>query len=102
MADLARLSLNQMTVSGWTLEDAIDGCVRHGIGCIGLCRNKVEQLGIRNAAKLLKESGLAVSSLCRGGWFPAPTEYERQKQIEDNCRAIDEAADLGAPVLVLV
>lgn len=102
MADLSRLSLNQMTVNGWTLEEAVNGCVRHGIGHIGLWRNKVEQSGIRNAARLVKESGLAVSSLCRGGWFPAPTEQERQKQIEDNCRAIDDAAALGAPVLVLV
>jgi sugar phosphate isomerase/epimerase len=43
-----------------------------------------------------------VSSLCRGGMFPAPTSAEREARIADNRRAVDEAAALGARVLVLV
>jgi len=34
--------------------------------------------------------------------FPAPTAAERSAKIDDNRRAIDEAATLGAEVLVLV
>jgi sugar phosphate isomerase/epimerase len=34
--------------------------------------------------------------------FPAPTERERQKNIEDNFRAVDEAAALEADSLVMV
>ena len=34
--------------------------------------------------------------------FPAATQEERQRRIEDNFRAIDEAATLGTPLLVLV
>jgi sugar phosphate isomerase/epimerase len=40
--------------------------------------------------------------LCRGGFFPAPTARERRERIEDNLRALDEAAELSASVLVLV
>src|SRR5205823_6508814 len=43
-----------------------------------------------------------VSSLCRGGFFAASTAAERQARIDDNRRAIDEACELRAPVLVLV
>jgi len=102
MADLKRLSFNQITVNSWTLREALDGCVRHGIPAIGLWRDKVDAAGLWAAAKLVKESGVAVSSLCRGGGFPAATQEERQKRIEDNLRAIDEAAALGTTVLVLV
>ena len=45
---------------------------------------------------------MQVSSLCRGGFFPAPTQAEREQRLDDNRRAIDEAAILGADVLVLV
>jgi sugar phosphate isomerase/epimerase len=45
---------------------------------------------------------MRVSSLCRGGWFPAATLAERQARIDDNRRALEEAATLGSKVLVLV
>ena len=102
MADLSRLSFNQITVNSWSLREALDGCVRHGIPAIGLWRDKVDAAGLCQAANLVKESGVTVSSLCRGGGFPATTELERQKRIEDNLRAIDDAAMLGTKVLVLV
>jgi len=102
MADLRRLSFNQITVNSWTLREALAGCVRHGIPAIGLWRDRVDAMGRSAAAKLVKESGIVVSSLCRGGGFPAVTRDERQKRIEDNLRAIDDAAELGTSLLVLV
>src|SRR3954468_6563160 len=102
MADLSRLSFNQITVNSWNLHEALDGCARHGIPAIGLWRDKVHSAGLSEAAKLVRASGIAVSSLCRGGGFPAATPLERQKRMDDNFRAIDEAAKLGTKVLVLV
>ena len=51
---------------------------------------------------MIHREGLRVSSLCRGGWFSAPTVEERRKRVEDNRAAIEEAALLGAQVLVIV
>jgi sugar phosphate isomerase/epimerase len=45
---------------------------------------------------------LHVSSVCRGGMFPAQTAEGRRKNIEDNFRAVDEAAALNADSLVMV
>jgi len=98
----SRLSLNQATVEQWTLREAVDGCARHGIGCIGPWRHKVAELGVAASARLLRDAGLRVTSLCRGGWFPASSVAERRARIEDNHRAVEEAAELGADVLVLV
>jgi sugar phosphate isomerase/epimerase len=100
--DFSRLSLNQITTEKWSLKEAVEGCVRHGVPFIAPWRHKVAEAGLSESAKLLRESGLKLSSLCRGGMFPAATAEERRARIDDNRRAIDEAAELGAPVLVLV
>jgi sugar phosphate isomerase/epimerase len=99
---MARLSLNQATAQRWSVGEAIEGCRRAGIASIGLWRDKVAQTGLAEAARLVRESGLRVSSLCRGGMFPGATAAQRRLRIEDNLRAIDEAAELGTDVLVLV
>jgi sugar phosphate isomerase/epimerase len=100
--DLARLSLNQATTQRWSLREAVEGCARAGIPRIGLWRDKVAEVGTREAARLVRDAGLKVSSLCRGGFFPAPTAAERRARLDDNRRALDEAAALGTDVLVLV
>jgi sugar phosphate isomerase/epimerase len=100
--DLARLSLNQATTQNWGMAETIDGCARAGIGWIGLWRHKVAELGIAETAGRMRAAGLRASSLCRGGFFPAATESERRERIDDNLRALDEAALVEAPVLVLV
>ena len=48
----------------------------------------------------MRAAGLRVSSLCRGGFFPAASPGRAAD--EDNRRAIEEAAVLGTDVLVLV
>lgn len=100
MAELSRLSLNQITTDGWSLAEAAAGCRRAGLDCIGVWRHKIEDLA--GSAAILRDYGLSVSGLCRGGMFPAATAAERQKRIDDNLKAIDEAAVLGTDVLVLV
>lgn len=102
LADFTRLSLNQATTQRWSLREAVDGCVRHDIQWIGAWRDKVAEGGARASARLIRDVGLHVSSLCRGGFFPAPTVPERRARLDENRRAIDEAAELGTDVLVLV
>ncbi|GCF08417.1 sugar phosphate isomerase/epimerase family protein [Dictyobacter arantiisoli] len=100
--NLDRLSLNQATTQHWSVREAIEGCVRAGIPWIGLWRAQVAQTGLAESARIVRDTGIQVSSLCRGGWFPAATAAERQQRIDDNRRAITEAAELHTKVLVLV
>jgi sugar phosphate isomerase/epimerase len=100
--DTSRLSLNQYTTFNWTVKEAVEGCAKAGLQWIGLWRDKVAAQGLEQSAKLVREAGLRVSSLCRGGMFPASTEAERKKRIEDNLRAIDECVALGTDTLVFV
>jgi sugar phosphate isomerase/epimerase len=102
MAEITRLSLNQITVSSWSVSQAVEGCVRHGIPSIALWRHKIEEAGLVSCVRNVKDAALHVSSVCRGGMFPSPTAAGRQKNLEDNFRAVDEAAALRADSLVLV
>ncbi|MDC3416031.1 sugar phosphate isomerase/epimerase family protein [Aquibacillus salsiterrae] len=99
---LDRLSLNQITTEQWNLKEAIEGCIRHEVPWISVWRHKIEEFGLAESARMIKDSGLKVSSLCRGGMFPAATASERQGRLEDNFRAVEEAAELGTDTLVLV
>ncbi|MFC5829085.1 sugar phosphate isomerase/epimerase family protein [Nonomuraea insulae] len=102
------LALNQWTTRHWSLAEAVDGCVRHGLEAIGLWREKVAEQGLAQSVKLVRSAGLRVSSLCRGGFLTAgglPGEEGRAafaRALEDNRRAIDEAAELEAACLVMV
>jgi sugar phosphate isomerase/epimerase len=93
---VTRFALNSATTKHWPLPDLVAGCVRAGVGAIGLWREEVAAFGVAKTAALTRDAGLDVTSLCRGGFFADPDWYD------DNRRAIDEAAALGAPVLVLV
>jgi sugar phosphate isomerase/epimerase len=97
-----RFSLNQYTTMAWSLREAVDGCARAGVPAVGLWRDKVAELGLAASAKLARDAGIAVSSLCRGGFFAAPDARARQARLDDNRRAVEEAATLGTTVLTLV
>jgi sugar phosphate isomerase/epimerase len=97
------LSLNTATVrEKWNLRQMIDGCARHGIRGISPWRDKLAELGAKEAAKRIRGHGLTVTGLCRGGMFPAADRKGRRAAIDDNLRAIDDAAMLEAKCLVLV
>jgi sugar phosphate isomerase/epimerase len=102
LKDATRLSFNQATAERASLSDVIESCARHGVPGVSIWRHKLAELGVERAAKQLRDAGLWVSSVCRGGMFPALTAAERAERIDDNRRAIDDAATLGAEVLVLV
>ncbi len=97
------LSLNTVTVKEkWGLRDCIEGCARHGIPGISPWRDVLHAMGTAAAAKAIRDAGLSVSGLCRGGMFPAADAAGRAAAIEDNRRAIAEAHALGAACLVMV
>ncbi|WP_405687775.1 sugar phosphate isomerase/epimerase family protein [Streptomyces sp. NBC_00057] len=97
-----RLSINQETIKQWSLPELTEGCVKAGIDKVGLWRAPVQEYGIERTARLLADSGLSVTSLCRGGFFTAIDPAERARALDDNRAALDEAAALSTDTLVLV
>ena len=101
-APLSRLSLNQRTTASWSLPEAVQGCVDADLGAIGIWREQLAEVGLDEARRLVAESGLRVSSLCRGGFFTAADPAAAQAAEMRNREAIEEAAALNAATLVLV
>ncbi|MDT0569771.1 sugar phosphate isomerase/epimerase family protein [Streptomyces sp. DSM 3412] len=99
---LERFSINQMTVKQLSMPELVDGCTELGIPGVGLWREPVAEYGLEATAKLVRDAGLAVTTLCRGGFFTAIDPAERAAALADNRKAIDEAATLGTDTLVLV
>ena len=81
MSLLQRLSFNQMTADPWSLEQVVRNCSRSGIPYIGVWRHKLGGDAAK-ASAMIRSEGLRVSSLCRGGWFSAPTAEERRKRVD--------------------
>ncbi|MFD3960598.1 MULTISPECIES: sugar phosphate isomerase/epimerase family protein [Streptomyces] len=101
-ASLARLSINQETIKQWSLPELAEGCVKAGIGQVGLWRAPIQAYGVERTARLLSDAGLTVTSLCRGGFLTALDPAERVRALDDNRRAVDEAAAVATDTLVLV
>ena len=102
-ADPGLLSINSATVrEQWTLRQLVEGLARQNIRGISPWRDKVAQAGLKESAKMIRDNGLTVTGLCRGGGFPAADRKGRQAALDDNRRAVDEAATLGAQCLILV
>jgi sugar phosphate isomerase/epimerase len=106
MRDLSRdhrwLSLNTATVrKQGNLVDIVEACARHGIRGIDPWRDQVAVVGLERAVRAVRDAGLELSGYCRGGMFTAD-EAHRAQVRDDNRRAVDEAAALGASCLVLV
>ncbi|PAK22151.1 sugar phosphate isomerase [Streptomyces sp. alain-838] len=100
--DLTRFSINQMTVKQLSLPELTAACRELGVGNVGLWREPVQAYGVEAAAKLVRDAGLTVTTLCRGGFLTAVDADERARALADNRRAVDEAATLGTDTLVLV
>jgi sugar phosphate isomerase/epimerase len=100
--DLSRFSINQMTVKQLSLPELTDACLELGVPGVGLWREPVRSYGVEATAKLVREAGLTVTTLCRGGFLTAIDPEARAAALADNRRAVEEAATLGTDTLVLV
>ena len=102
LKDLSQLCIHTITSKPWTVEEAAVNFSKTGVKGITVWRDALTGRDIRNTGNMLRDSGLSIVSLCRGGFFPSIEPEKRKKAIDDNKRAIEEAAALGAPLIVLV
>jgi len=100
--ELNKLCIHTITTRPWSLADAIHHYSAAGVAGISVWRQALEGQDPAAAGKRIRDAGLAVVSLVRGGFYPARHRKERRKAIDENLRIIDEAAAVGAPHVVLV
>lgn len=96
------LALNTGTTPRLSLAEALAATKAAGLAHIGLWRNRVQEVGSERAAELVAESGLRVTSLCRGGFLTAADPDEQRAALADNRAAIDECVAVGTDRLIMV
>ncbi len=99
---LNRLSLNTATCKPYTLAECVAAARDAGLGAVGPWRDRVQEVGVGHAARIIADAGLRVSTLCRGGFITARDDETAATALADNRLAIDEAAALGTTELVMV
>ena len=97
-----RLCLHTITTKPWPIETAARKYRAEGIMGISVWREALADRDPRLVRRILEEEGLEVVSLVRGGFFPNADGKKRLDAIDQNKRALEEAASLSAPLLVLV
>jgi sugar phosphate isomerase/epimerase len=95
-----QLSINQATAQTTPTLELLDACAEAGVGQVAPWRHQYVDGDVRATRRALDERGLRASSLCRGGFFTGTRPADEARR--DNRAAVEEAAVLGAPVLVLV
>lgn len=102
MDNLDRLAIHTMTTKPWDLPTACAKYSAAGVPGVGLWRPWLDGRPLAQSRKLLDDHGLKAVSLVRGGFFPGLTPAERDAALDDNRKALDDAAAVGAPQVVLV
>src|SRR4030088_716202 len=100
--DLSRLCIHTITTKPWKIEESAKKISSCGVKGITVWRDALEGRNSKQIGKMLREHDLNVVSLCRGGFFPDKDLNKRKVSIDDNRKAIEEAAELGTSMLVLV
>jgi len=102
LTELSQLCIHTITTKPWDIGKAAKHFSTEGIGGITVWRDALNGKDIQQTGRMLRDLNLKIVSLCRGGFFPHTGHTERRVAIDDNKKAIDEAAELGAPLIVLV
>ena len=100
--DLSRLCIHTITTKPWEIEEAAKNFSAAGVKGITVWRDALEGRNIKQTGKMLREQDLTIVSLCRGGFFPHKDTRKRASAIDENRKAIEEAAELETSMLVLV
>ncbi len=102
LTDLSRLCIHTITTKPWSIEEDAVCYSRKGVKGITVWRDTLEGRNIKRTGDMLRNEGLSVVSLSRGGFFANADPTKRKAAIEDNRRAIEEAFKLGTDKIILV
>lgn len=102
LKDFSRSCIHTFTNKPWTLAQCVTAYSKAGIKSITIWRNVLQRIKAEDAAKMLRDAGMIVPAVARGGFFTATTEFSRQQSIDENRKVLDTAKTLGADMVVLV
>ena len=102
LTDLSQLCIHTITTKPWSIDEAAKNYSAEGVKGITVWRDALANRNIKQTGQLLRDHGLNIVSLCRGGFFPNKEKEKRKLALDDNLKAIEEAVELGSSLIVLV
>jgi sugar phosphate isomerase/epimerase len=102
LPEAMEIAINQITTNKLSLRKAAACYAAAGVKGITPWRDRVEAEGISQAKTIIADHGLAVTGLCIAGLFTKDGRDGVPARIDDSRRAIDIAAELGAPSVITV
>jgi sugar phosphate isomerase/epimerase len=102
LTDFSKLCVHTLTTKPWNLRQCVENYSAAAIHGITIWRNVLENQNLKEAKTMLDDFGMKVVSVARGGFFPSVEKEKRQTAIDDNLFCIEQAAAVGAPLIVLV
>lgn len=96
------IAIHTITTKAWDLPTAAKKYSAAGVRGIGIWRQWLEGRPLAESRQILDDYGLTAVSLVRSGFFPHLNPAEKQSALDDNLLALDQAAALAAPQVVLV
>ena len=102
LTNYSKLCVHTQTNKPWTIEECITQYAAAGISAISIWRHLLEGKDLSEIKELLIKNEMEVVALVRGGFFPSVDDKQRALALEDNRLAMEQAAALEAPQVVLV
>lgn len=99
---LERLCIHQVSLMQCDYRQSMDALARHGVRKTAIWREKLDEVGTQEGARILADLGIEALSLCAGGLLTATDAAARLQALDDNRRWIDQAAAIGAGSLVTI
>src|SRR4051812_9850342 len=78
LSDLSQLCVHTITTKPWSIEEAAANFSKAGVKGITVWRDALQGRDVRQTGTLLRNSGLEIVSLCRGGFFPSKDPAKRK------------------------
>lgn len=100
--DLKKCAIHTRTNKPWSLAECCAAYAKRGVGGVSVWDDAYERIGSEEAKRIIDDHGLGVPALVRGGFFTSLTEQERDSSLDHNRKLLDDAAVIGADMLVLV
>lgn len=98
---MVRLGISELTTLRWSFEEDVAQYAAAGATAIGVWRQKLADVGLVHGIELLRDAGLAVSSLQWAGGFTGSDGRTHDDSVHDARQAIDTAAALHAGCLIV-
>jgi sugar phosphate isomerase/epimerase len=97
-----RLAVNQFMVPDLRLDELCRISRSHGIAGLGILRAALDELGPAEIRRTLASHGIRPTSVCVIMGLTGRDADERAERFADAVGVLQSAADLGAPIIVVV